>query len=65
MRPRENFANCPAHRCKDAEGKWTKWVMERLDRSQLEIYSKYMELVNKEALLKNITVNNHLRFLNS
>jgi hypothetical protein len=45
IRPRENYATCPAHMCKDADGKWTKWVIERLDESQLEVYRTYMELV--------------------
>ena len=64
VRPRENYATCPAHKCKDAEGKWTKWVMERLDDSQREVYHAYMVLVRREPILKTITQNNHLRFLN-
>jgi hypothetical protein len=37
-RPRENLARVPVERCKDSEGNWTKWVVERLDEVQMAAY---------------------------
>lgn len=63
-RPRENYATCPVEKCKNEKGEWTKWVIERLDETQLKAYNDYMKLVKEQPHLSQITVNNHLRFLN-
>lgn len=33
-RPRENLATCSAEECKDEQGAWTRWRVERLDEAQ-------------------------------
>lgn len=55
---------CPAEQCKDSNGEWTKWVPERMDDTQRVVYDRYMLMVSEHPELRNVTTNNHLRFLN-
>ena len=32
-RLRENYQLCPVDQCKDKNGNWTKWVLERMDEA--------------------------------
>ena len=44
-RPQENLEQIDPQLCKDAEGNWTKWVVERLDNKEMEIFDQFKELI--------------------
>ena len=62
-RPRENLDRCPVHACKDENGNWTRWVLERLDENQMKVYEQYREILKDEPLLDWMSENYHMRFL--
>ena len=39
----ESFEECDVERCKDANGKWTKWVPERMTDEQRQVYGRVRE----------------------
>ena len=39
-RPLDIVATATAEECKDSEGNWTKWIVERLDRDQAVVYDQ-------------------------
>ena len=47
-RKRENLEICEVNKCKDENGNWTKWVIERLDNEQKEAYEKIKLLLQSD-----------------
>ena len=63
---RENLELCAPEDCKDADGKWTKWVLERMTPEQKVMYDKMRELLATEPFPLNCLSDNHvMRYLQS
>ena len=43
-RPRENLTQIAGHLCKDQEGNWTKWVLERCSESERLAYDEMTKM---------------------
>ena len=49
--------------CKDSEGNWTKWVIERCTEEEKQAYEEMSELCKQDPLVSWTSENHKLRFL--
>ena len=49
--------------CKDPEGNWTKWIVERCSQTEREAYDQLNELCQENLITNSLTTNHKLRFL--
>ncbi len=62
-RPQENQEEIDPQLCKDAEGNWTKWVIERLDDKEMTIFNQFKDLIVDKPIASSCSVNKQLRTL--
>ena len=65
VRPTENTQSVTPMQCKDKNGNWTKWIIERLEPAQLNIYKQFRQQAMENPLLANLSENKYLRYLES
>ena len=62
---RESFETCDVELCRDQDGNWTKWVLERATEEQLrDLAEMRRRLAEQDEPLDHLTDNCLLRFLN-
>ena len=62
-RPIENTQEIDPQLCKDKDGNWTKWVIERLDSKELKLYEELVQKIKDNPLVSNSSVNKRIRNL--
>ena len=62
-RARRNEEPIAGEECKDSEGNWTKWVVERLTEEQKAAYDELSELCKQDPLVSWLSDNPKIRFL--
>ena len=62
-RARSNEEAVAGEDCKDSEGNWTKWVIERCTEEQKKAYSELSELCKQDPVVSWVSENIKLRFL--
>ena len=63
-RLRENVEPIASHLCKDREGNWTKWVLDRCSESERRAYDEMSQLCSQDPVTSWVTENHKLRYLN-
>jgi len=54
---------CPAEQCKDEEGNWTKFVVERLEEEERKAFEECKLLCKGDKRTDFLTDNHIIRFL--
>ena len=63
-RLRENPRYINGNMCKDSEGNWSKWVLERCSESERIAYNAMCELCKQDPVASQVSENHKLRYLN-
>lgn len=63
-RLRENLKYINGNMCKDSEGNWSKWVLERCSDSERLAFDAMSELCKQDPVASQASENHKLRYLN-
>ena len=62
-RARKNTEPIAGEDCKDSEGNWTKWVVERCTEEEKKSFDEMSELCKQDPVTSWVSDNHKLRFL--